>query len=181
MSKRMQGQPPIRVLVLRVGQAPVIEEIDTGLDAMQKIVGGYVECLVLDRHVDLWCNEDGSAMGLPLNRRFAARAPELPSGLDFAIFLAPDLADPGQMGEHRIHGDFFLARHDGDGGTLSLTDEDIEKYHKVFEWAEPLPRGSNGDEDFAALFAESLKKDESGATGTMRSDWGERGEADEEP
>jgi hypothetical protein len=129
--RRQQGQPPIRVLVVRTGQAPVVEEIDTGLDAMQALVGGYIECLALDANVDLWRNEEGTINGLPLNRRFAARAPELPPGLDFVIKLDPDLADPGQMGEHRIHGDFFLARH-ADGETASLTDDDIAKYSRAF-------------------------------------------------
>jgi hypothetical protein len=122
----------IQVLVVRTGQVPVVEEIDTGLDAMQAIVGGYIERLALDENVDLWCNEEGTINGLSLNRRFAMQAPELPPGLDFVIKLDPDLADPGQMGEHRIYGDFFLARHDDDGETASLTDDDIAKYSRAF-------------------------------------------------
>jgi hypothetical protein len=128
--KRAQGQPPIRVLVCRIEAEPVVEEIDTGLDAMQKLVGGYIAVLGLDADVDLWYNEEG--YGLPLNRQFAARAPEVPEGFDFVIAMDDNLAAPGEMGVHVLRGDFFLARHDDKGGTTSLTDGDIEKYREMF-------------------------------------------------
>lgn len=128
--KRAQGQSPIRVLVCRVGQEPTVEEMDTGLDAMQALVGGYIAVLSLDADVDLWYNEEG--YGLPLNRQFAARAPELPFEVDFVIALDDNLAAPGEMGVHVLRGDLFLARHDDKGATTSLTDADVEKYRAMF-------------------------------------------------
>jgi len=123
----------LRVLVCRVGQEPIAEEIDPGLEPMQKIVGGYVECLGLEKNVDLWCNEEGRYT-LPLNRRFAARAPQVdPKEWSFVIKSDPNLADPGQMGYHEIHGDFFVAGADNEEGeTVSLPEAAIEKYTKVF-------------------------------------------------
>jgi hypothetical protein len=119
----------IKVLVCRIGQAPVVEEIDSGLEAMQKIVGGYIENLRLEDGVDLWCNEEGS-FTQKVNRVIPARAPELPPGytVDDIIKTDPNLADPGEMGVHRIHGDFFIARTDEEGASVSLTEEDISKY-----------------------------------------------------
>jgi hypothetical protein len=84
----------IRVIVARVGKHPVVEEIDSGLDGMQAVVGGYIECVSLDGSyedgVDLWLNEEGRINGMRL--------------------------------------DVFLARHDSEGDTIGLTDEDVAKW-----------------------------------------------------
>ncbi len=121
----------IRVLVCRNQQEPVVEEIQDGPGSMQRMVGGFVECLEIEPGVDLWSNEEAVMLGLPFNRRFAARAPQVAPGF-FVIKLDEDLADPGQMGYHTIRGDFFLAGHDGEGGTVSLAEEQLKKFTRIF-------------------------------------------------
>ena len=100
----------IRVIVCRVGQHPVVEQIDAGLDGMQAIVGGYIECVqlsgTLESGVDLWLNEEGRINGMPLNR------------------LVKD--DRGRNWD--VFGDVFISRHDDEGETIGLTDEDVAKW-----------------------------------------------------
>lgn len=94
----------IRVIVCRVGCDAVVEEIEPTLAAMQTLVGGYIERLILDEKTDLWCNEEGLLKELPYNRNIAG---------------------------HRIVGDFFLASHDNEGETTTLTDAQIETWLKA--------------------------------------------------
>lgn len=125
----------IRVLVCRTDQEPVVKEVPDTLDAMQAIVGGYIECVPLGEGVNLWCNEEGMITGLPPNRAFAAQATEIPEGVDVVITLGPELAKPGEMGTHVIHGDFFIAGQDSAGESTSLTDDEIARYSKKFKLA----------------------------------------------
>lgn len=55
---------------------PVRFEELSGLEAMQKVVGGYIELVPMtlniagtQHEVSLFCNEEGKLEGLPLNRR----------------------------------------------------------------------------------------------------------------
>lgn len=98
----------IRVLVCRVGEQPSVEDIEPTLKVMQALVGGYVQVVPLDEGLDLWCNEDGRALGLPFNRR-------VPVPHD-------------RLFHHELLGTFFLARREDtedDVLSTSLTDEDI--------------------------------------------------------
>jgi hypothetical protein len=133
MNKRVAKA--IRVLVCRVGAAPVVEELTASKDghhlaAMQRVVGGLVTSIPLGDGVDLWCNDEGLLRGLPLNRVIPTIAPALPPGFEdaFIIRLGDDLAMPGEPGEWRIYGDFFLARADEDGRLMGVTDADIARY-----------------------------------------------------
>lgn len=98
MSKKLQ------VIVCRVNAAPVVEQIDSGLAPMQKIVGGYIECVRLkgspfEHGWDLWCNEEFLLHDFQPNR-----------------MVGPTLC---------IHGDFFIAAHDAEGETIGLTDGEV--------------------------------------------------------
>lgn len=90
----------IKVIKFPVGSDPMVVEIDDSLEAMQAVVGGYLEVVVVDG-LDLWCNEEGLIDDMPFNRL---------------------------MGGHAIHGDFFLARHDDEGDSTSVTAADIAKF-----------------------------------------------------
>jgi hypothetical protein len=94
----------IKVIICKVGEKPEVTEIDKGLKAMQAVVGGMIECVQLDGDytggVDLWCNEEGLFCCEP--NRLIGRTP--------------------------INGDFFLARHNGEGTTISLTKADVAKW-----------------------------------------------------
>lgn len=135
------NKKPIKVIVCRVGRAAVVEELQPNPDlngghlcAMQKIVGGLIQCVTLDDGIDLWCNEEGMLLELPLNRCFAA-APRGEPGIpvDFVIYASDDLARPHEPGEWRIQGDFFLCRSNRHGELAPPTDADIAKYTRLFE------------------------------------------------
>ena len=93
----------IKVIVARVGQDPVVEEIDDTLEAMQEIVGGYIECVRLSPTVDMWLNEEGRLTGLPFNR------------------LVPDV----HGNQWDILGNLFLTSHDDEGEITSLSADDL--------------------------------------------------------
>jgi hypothetical protein len=90
----------IKIIKAPVGSEPFVVEIDNGLDAMQAQVGGLIEVVRVDG-LDLICNEEGLLLSLPYNRT---------------------------VGGHRIHGDFFLSRHDEDGEAVSVTTDDIKRF-----------------------------------------------------
>jgi len=126
----------IRVLVYRIGRPPAVEMLATDargshLKAMQAIVGGFVQVIQLGDGVGLWCNED--RRGFSLNRVIPARARPLPPGFEDAVIihLGNDLARPGELGEWRIYGDFFLARSTVDGEIVGVTDADIARYQSL--------------------------------------------------
>lgn len=96
-----------RILFVPVGGSPVELAIPRGLEAMQQQVGGYIEMVTLEDGIDLVCNEEGKLDGLPVNRRI------------------PEIRDT-------VRGDFFISRHDDEGETVDLTDEDVKKYTKRF-------------------------------------------------
>ena len=88
----------IKVLALLPMELPKEIELDNTLEAMQKFVGGLIECITLsdtDSEVTLVCNDEGKLLGLPLNR-------PLWDGADV-------LAGPG-----------FLAGCDNEGNLTSL-------------------------------------------------------------
>lgn len=59
----------MKVLMIEPGRMPRETEIDSGLEALQKAVGGDIqEVYPYEDPVALVCNEDGKLIGLPLNR-----------------------------------------------------------------------------------------------------------------
>lgn len=57
----------MKVIIKEVGKPPRIEEIENTLQALQKLVGGYIETVTLHNDVVLICNEEGKLQGLPQN------------------------------------------------------------------------------------------------------------------
>lgn len=59
----------MRVLVVEPEKEPYVKEIDSGLNSLQKEVGGYIEAVYpFEDPVAIICNEEGKLEGLPLNR-----------------------------------------------------------------------------------------------------------------
>ena len=59
----------MRVLVVEPGKRPVAKEIETGLEPLQKAVGGLIEAVYpFEEPVAIVCNEEGKLLELPLNR-----------------------------------------------------------------------------------------------------------------
>lgn len=59
----------MQVVVVEQKKKPVVQDIDTGLESMQRIVGGSIQAIYpFDEPVALICNEEGKLLNLPLNR-----------------------------------------------------------------------------------------------------------------
>ena len=96
----------ITVLKVEPGKSPETVTMPNTLDAMQKMVGGYIEVLPLS-DVSLVCNEDGKLMGLEGNRRLGN---DIIVGTFFLagdtqeqiqhfgeVFAKPDTFQPGEV------------------------------------------------------------------------------------
>lgn len=58
----------MKIVVKKVGQKPEIKEINGGLQEMQEIVDGYIECFDMGfDNIVCICNEEGKLMGLTPN------------------------------------------------------------------------------------------------------------------
>lgn len=103
----------IKVLVVEPMQPCRAQEIPDTLEAMQAIVGGYIEAVspFRDDEVVLVCNEDGKNVGLPYNRPLVDE-----SGLPYDI----------------ICGTFFLAGL-GPEDFISLTEEQVQRYKSLYD------------------------------------------------
>jgi len=131
----------LTVLLVKVGEVPIVAAFNSTTDsgyynAMSSAVGGMLEVIQLDDGVELWCNEEALMLDLPLNRVIPAKPRAAPTlfGQPVPIFYAsPGLAKPGEPGEWRIHGDFFLARSNDDGETVDIDQASIDKYTQL--WA----------------------------------------------
>lgn len=57
----------IRVYVKEPFYAPELRRIPNTLEALQKIVGGYIETVTLSSNMVIICNEEGRMLELPYN------------------------------------------------------------------------------------------------------------------
>lgn len=105
----------ITVLVVPPLKEPYIKEIDTGLESLQKEVGGLIEVTYpFDDNVGIICNEDGKFNGMQLNR---------------ALY-----ADNGKM--YDIIAGTFLVVGLSEDDFISLTKEQADKFSKRFQTPE---------------------------------------------
>jgi hypothetical protein len=102
-----------RVIVVPAGgldedKQPCVREVETlDLETMQSMVGGPIELVRIDEGVDLYCNENGRLVGLPMNREVRT--------------------DDGRR--YDFLGDFFIVGGDDETGeNVGLTDEQIAKW-----------------------------------------------------
>lgn len=116
----------LTVLKVEPGKAPEEVTIPNTLDAMQQMVGGYIEVVHLE-DACLVCNEDGKLIGLDGNRR---------------------------VGNDIIAGTFFLVGDQGDGDFCSLTQEQLDRLTHQFAQPETFQPGEVEDSirlDFYSL------------------------------
>ena len=71
---------------------------------MQEIVNGLIERIELTPEIDLWINEESKVNDLPLNRTVMSPHGNLPIDI--------------------VCGVCFLAKHDGEGGVASITEQE---------------------------------------------------------
>lgn len=99
----------LKGLLVKPYELPEEIELEDSLEAKQKLVGGYIECVNFhkDNNVIFICNEEGKINGMPLNR---------------------------DIGHDIIAGPFLILGDDYEnGGFKSLTDNQIMHYKKVFD------------------------------------------------
>lgn len=120
----MKKEDKIKVLCVKPEQAPEVIELENTIEAMQEMVGGYVEEIrTFGDPVVLICNEDGKCMGLPLNRMLYDDR----SGRPYDI----------------LSGTFLVAGIKRDG-FCSLSDDMLRKYEKMYHDPEVFYRTKDG-------------------------------------
>ncbi len=108
----------MRVLIVEPGRRPRREDIPHTLQAMQQMVGGYIEIIhPFEDPVALVCDEEGKLKGYELNRAIA--------------------------GKDIIAGTFFLAGIDEDDLT-DIPDALAEKYEEQFRYPQAFIRFPRG-------------------------------------
>ena len=84
----------MQVVVVEPKKKPMVQDIDAGLESMQKIVGGSIETVYpFDEPVALICNEEGKLLNLPLNRALRddeGNVYDIISGTFFVCAAPPD-------------------------------------------------------------------------------------------
>ena len=107
----------MKVLVIEPVKTPVVKEIDSSLESMQKAVGGYIQALFpFEEPVALVCNEEGKLLGLPLNRA-----------------LRDDAGNVYDI----VSGTFFLCSAPPDSESFcSLSDDEIQHFMERFKYPE---------------------------------------------
>lgn len=102
----------MKVLVVEPMKPCEVREIPDTLEAMQAIVGGYIQAVYpFQEEVAVVCNEEGRNLNLPYNRPLMDE-----SGLPYDI----------------VCGTFFMAGFSGEH-FVSLTEEQIQKYKALYD------------------------------------------------
>ena len=107
----------MRVIVVEPKKKPMVQDIGSDLESMQKIVGGSIEAVYpFADSVALICNEEGKLLNLPLNRALRD--------------------DEGNVYEI-ISGTFFLCAAPPDSNHFAgLTDQQVKTYMEQFAMLE---------------------------------------------
>ena len=107
----------MRVIVVEPKKKPMVQDIDAGLESMQKIVGGSIQAIYpFAESVALICNEEGKLLNLSLNRA-----------------LRDDAGNVYDI----ISGTFFLCAAPPDSDHFAgLTDQQVKTYMKRFAMPE---------------------------------------------
>lgn len=106
-------EPQIKVVVVEPMKEAYVEVVENKLEALQKLVGGYIEVVPFTNEAVVGvCNEEGKINGLPLNRAMYNNNGEIRDIVAGTMFI---------VGDDYINGEF-----------KSLTDEQVEKYLNQF-------------------------------------------------
>ena len=107
----------MQVVIVEPKKKPVVQDIDSDLKSMQKIVGGSIQAIYpFDEPMVLICNEEGKLLNLPLNRALRD--------------------DEGNVYDI-ISGTFFLCAAPTDSDHFAgLTDQQVKTYMERFAMPE---------------------------------------------
>lgn len=98
----------IKVFAMRCSENKVykgrIEEIENTLEAKQKFVEGYIQCISLTDEIDIILNDEGKLEGLPFNRVWKDKNGNI---LDI------------------LAGNVLVCRHNANGDFTSIFEDDI--------------------------------------------------------
>ncbi len=113
--RKLTDSKIISVVIAEPGKRARAAYIDSSLEGMQRIVGGYIQAIYpFEEEVCIVCNEEGKMDGLPLNRALRDKSGEI-----FDI----------------IAGTFFICGCGGENFS-GLTDEQIKRYTQMYEYPE---------------------------------------------
>jgi len=122
----MSDKTYIDVLLVKPMMKPEVVRIEDSLEAMQELVGGYIETYMpFEEEVAIVCNEEGKLRGAMPNRGIYDKEGNLQDVIagDFFICYAP------------IESESFL----------SLSEEQIKEYTEKFKNPEKFYRGDHGN------------------------------------
>ena len=107
----------MQVIVVEPKKKPMVQDIGSDLESMQKIVGGSIQAIYpFDEPVALICNEEGKLLDLPLNRALRD--------------------DEGNVYDI-ISGTFFLCAAPPDSDCFAgLTDQQVKTFMERFDMPE---------------------------------------------
>jgi hypothetical protein len=100
----------MKAYIVKVDGSREVVEFEKGesYDVLSKAVGGYIECVRLADNLDMWVNEEGKLVGLPVNEYGTLFYQEIHGATDI------------------ICGDvIFTGGADDEGETLGLSDDEI--------------------------------------------------------
>ena len=101
----------VKALMIEPYKHPCVVELECDLDSLQKAVSivapeqGLIEFVYLEDNVSILCNEQGKLVGLTPNR---------------------------WLGKDILCGVFYIVAENDEGELMSLTDEQQERYSKMF-------------------------------------------------
>lgn len=149
----MENEKKIKVVMLEPGKLARTAEIDASLAGMQKVVGGLIEPFYpFEEQVCIVCNEESKINGMRPNRSVKN--------------------DDGTMVDF-IFGPAFIC--DCRGENLdSLSDEQIDRYGKMFRYPEHLARVNGTLFGIRTARSRSKNADIFSVGGTMFGLWDER-------
>ena len=88
----------MKVVIVEPAKRAYVKEIESGLESMQKIVGGYIQILYpFPEHIALVCNDEGKLFGLPLNRGLRDESGELYDIISGTFFLCGAPPDSDEL------------------------------------------------------------------------------------
>lgn len=123
----------LKILVKEPYKAPYVKEIDGSLESMQKIVGGYIECVPMPTvdGVDLYVNEEGK-LEAQLGNFWLPEYEDCAVGTCFMVGFNPETGETKDITDRQIkecnkYIDFFKLPKDKD---LYFNFDELEAFMK---------------------------------------------------
>ena len=130
--KDLSARESLSVLFIQPKKEPRMVEIPDTLEAMQELVGGYIEEYMQDE-VALVLNENGKMLGLPLNRAIYAEKTEteVPSYIELKrIFMAAERAGKHLTAHITFTADSFTKEYSEQSRTYEVSSDNKAYWSK---------------------------------------------------